>query len=194
MDLLIHFYEHKCLFKCDKRMFNVNVKCALTKLFSRENINEHQFFVLTHHHVNVRCIICLQIVSTIGSKYATSSFVICSSCCHDCNPEFALVAITVSNVIGNMRSSIVQNVISYERSYRIEYSNVDHKNMARYEINNVGFMVRPNSKNFINNSYKLMHRFYHTTILIFLMAISDHNSHRNTLNMDITFHILRFIY
>lgn len=182
MDSLIRFRYNKCLFKCDPHMFNNNMKNVLTKLFSKGKVDSSNFHIFHNYHGTIRCIICLQMISTVNMIMVGSPFMICSKCCYVCNAEFDIIRFYALSVPG------------YIGSTWIIYDKRIHKYVARYEPNCNELVLQSNIKNFICHSHKLIHRFFHTTPIIFLLSITDINSHCNQLNLDVMIHIFKFIY
>ena len=182
MDSLIHFHFNKCLFNCDKQEFNVSIKLALTKLFSYDDVKPSQNYIFNYCYEHGKCIICSQKVSTINIKSITSPLVICSLCCYECDVEFAIIEF--------FKPCFDKYLNTYWVTYNSDYDTYE----GRYDTIHEGRMMQSNATHFIDNSHKLIHRFYHTTILIFLMAITDGKSYCNELNLDVIIHMLKFIY
>lgn len=177
MDQLVHFYHNQCLFKCDKNMFNDVIKYVLTKLFLHDEniVDKTHTYIFELQNGVTKCIICSQLILTINMKQVESSILICSECCNKC----------VNNHI------FIELYLRYYgehglRSYWFIFDNDAH----RY----IGASLIRNDTHFINNSHKLIHRFYHIVPIIFLMSPLDVNSYCHDLNLDVMLHILKFIY
>lgn len=172
MDILIHYHHNKYLFKCDKNMFNDNIKIVLTKLFSYEENDETQSHIFDAHNKIVRCIICSQIMITVNIKSIDSPFLICDECCNVCINERVIMELS-ETMLGNVELYLfvqhVDNMCEYNRSSSVSHTSSEH---------------------FIKNSHKLIHRFYHTSMIIFMTYILDNND----LNLDVMRYIVQFIY
>lgn len=179
MDLLVQFHRNKCLFNCDKSMFALNIKCALSTLFSYNKCDDAQSHIFKIGNI-VRCIICLHVIHVNIKRFIVSPFVICNNCCYECINKSMFIEFYVSVTYNEIYSSW------------LVYDNYARVYLSKYIFNHVRKLLK--KEKLIDNSHKLIHRFYHTTMIIFLMAISDHSSRCNVLNTDIIFHILRFIY
>lgn len=78
----MHFYYHKCLFKCDMRMFNNKIKYVLIKLFSYDNVNYSQSRVFKLYDMFAKCIILLlSLLSGVVMRIIISPFLICNKRC-----------------------------------------------------------------------------------------------------------------
>lgn len=187
MNTLIHFHHNNCLFKCDMHMFNCTIKNVLTNLFEYDCddsplyvINESDLHVLDDYSYNdyvgiVRCVICLQTISIITGRNI-SPFMICDICINTCIDMYNFIEICVGLPFFGIRSYWVINNNHYEMCLGSS-TVLDERGTI-----------------FVNNSHKLVYRFYHVAPIIFLMSISDNNSHCNELNLDVIIHILKFIY
>lgn len=203
MDYLTQFHNDKYLFKCEKNTFDYNIKSALTKIFSCNTIYETQMYIFNCDKI-VKCLICLQLIpiedglliftkdkytSSIltknGQFYVPSSkykytigmrliinyapFMICDECCNKCIDEHKFIAFY----------DIMLN-------YKIDTQWIEPHVISKYRTEKHTI--------FINNSHKLIHRFYHTGPILFIMSTSDHNSYSHEINLDIITHIFQFIY
>lgn len=174
MEQLKHFYNNKRLFKCDKNMFDSNVQDVLTKLFSCDAVDKTQLYIWDRHIIT-KCIICSQIVSNDIMKLFETSFIICSGCCETCIDK---------NMYVEFCPNTINNIGSFLYSYdEVVGTYVRFVDFYKYNMWSV-------SHHFVDNSHKLIHRFYHTTTIIFLMHMFD----TNELNLDVTMYILKFIY
>lgn len=165
----MHFYYHRCLFKRDKREFNDNIKCVLIKLFSHNAINDTQLHMFRSRTRIVNCMICLQVIHTINMRFVTSTFLICNICCNECI-----------------------NISAY-----VEFWNQHDKIEMYWFVHNDDTSIDAifnRSMHMINNSHKLIHRFYNTTIITFLLSKLDNDSYCHDLNLDVMLHVLKFIY
>lgn len=165
MDSLVYFHYNKCLFKCDTNMFNDNIKIALTSVFSCDTFDGSQLYMFDTHGIG-RCIICAHVIFDC----VNTPFGICGDCCNDCGYKYYRVEFYASMMI------YINDTNQYV--YRI-------CTRAYY-----GFELIK----FINNSHKLMHRFYHDTAITFLISTLDDKSYCYGIISDVAFHILKFIY
>lgn len=173
MDILTHYHHNKCLFKCDKILFANNIKNVLTKLFSHDDVNYDLSYIFTMCDRYIKCTTCLQIICTVNMSL-TNPFLICDNCVHACIGEHVYVELYDSGPFGKIFS------------YWFKYEN------NGYAF--TGMRYATYKYTLIDNSHKLIHRFYHDVEIILLLSISDINSYCNVLNFDVIIHILRFIY
>ena len=167
MNPLVSFYNNGWLFRCNKNEFDDNIKNVLTKLFSYCIIDRAQIYIFHLH--NVKCIICLQLISTNINTFIFNPFLICDSCCNVCIGHHIFIEFFVSRPSCSIKSVWTNG----KRPF---------------------YHGRGNPQSFIDHSHKLIHRFYHVVPIMFIMAISDRNSHCHMLNGDIMMHMLQFIY
>src|SRR5579863_2799903 len=132
MEQLIHFHHNKCLFKCDKNDFDRNMKFVLTKLFSYESICNASIFY-SRDRVT-KCMICLQLISTVEMHCITSPFLICDECCDIC--------VDVSTFIEFY--PCMDDIHSYWFSY--------NDRTREYVVSSFKYAIGSNA--FINNSHK----------------------------------------
>ena len=156
-------------------MFHDNMKHALTKLFSYDDIDIAQSHIFVLCNNVSKCIICAQVITPIINLKLSSPFLICDECCYEC--------------IGD------RNFIEFTK-FDLTCKICPHRFVCNYRMyNHYRYYVSSHFVNsLMNNSHKLMHRFYHTVPIIFLISRTDHNSYCCGLIMDVMIHILKFIY
>lgn len=177
MDFLVHFHNNKFLFKCDKSMFKLFIKSVLKNLVSNDPIcDETLSYIFETHNSTIKCLICLQVINNFDMELITKSFLICDNCCDVCINKRLFVWFSLHKLY----RSVYSRVLKYDNHLR-----------THFDIGELDFNDR---HALINNSHKLVHRFYHVIPIMFLLSISDYNSHCNELNRDVITYIIKFIY
>ena len=182
MDPLTHFYNNGCLFKCDALMFNDTIKSVLTNLLTYQKIDFEYSYMFKLHDVAIKCIICTQIVPINNMKSLGSSFLICKNCCNECTNKRTIMTLYTRIFMGHF----CLNWDVYD-NYVYLFVKKDVRPVYLIDTDEI-------KTGMINNSHKLRHRYYHTIPIMFIMSISDNNSHCNELNLDAVKYILSFIY
>lgn len=192
MDILEHFYNNKCLFKCDQNCFDHEIKRTLETLLLNNQIISKNVVHLFDNVKITKCIICLQSVIDNGD------YVICDNCCNTCiNKKIKISIFGLQHGIFRVITRYI--CFNIGGCYGWHYSRCC--NLIKYFPNieqnhnnskcNIQHIV---SKLFINNSYKLIRRFFNTVSIIFLMSSNDVHSLCHMLNPDVIMYILKFIY
>ena len=156
MDILTCFYNNGYLFKCLPCDFdNMIINTMKSIILINKNAVNSYF-----HNKNVsRCIICFQYVDV------SYSFKVCKNCCNCCIGKKVLFEMSISYIypifwyyddIQKLRC-----LISFDR-YRIYFPEFRNKDSVL--------------THFVNNSFKLKHRFYHEIPIILLLSIYDPKS------------------
>ena len=176
MDVLACFYNNGYLFKCSSIDFDDVIKNNMNRIMMIHNCSIDSEF--NHENVNMtHCMICFQYVGNF------KHFTICEQCCNSCI---------------NKRVRFIINAINsypsfwcYDNTEQV-YSVIQISDYDIYfpESHNKAHMLN----HFVNNLYRLKHRFYHETPIMLLLSIYDPKSSCYQLNHDIIFHMLKFIY
>ena len=188
VEYLDSFCDNKYLFKCDRSQFNVVIKFAMTKLIKYEKHG----IVHIIDDTSTKCVICHQRITCFHE------FSICCNCCkYWVNKEIILNLAEIKSYIAptlwqyNNHSRKYDIIMTYNYYHYFPeftddswFSITGHDNYNRFVI----------YSHFINNSFRLKHRFYHDTQSILLLSIYDTSSSCSILNWDIMIHILKFIY
>ena len=177
MERFTYLHHNNCFFKCEKNMFKYCIKDVFTDLFTLESLDVNRLHIFELHNSITKCIVCLQLILTVNMKNVDSSFLICDECCNSCIDQYIFIEFYAS--------TIFQQINSHWFRYDIRAHKYMNAATIRYNIGEATF---------INNSYKLIHRYYHTVPIIFLLSTLDINSCNNGLNLDIIVYILKFIY
>lgn len=175
MNYLTSFYKNKYLFTCPQDQFDDNIKPTLLSIFSCDIQNDTQHVLNIDNNYGKRnCIICLHNVCGYGN------FIVCDKCCDVCLNKDITIEI-------NTNLTFISHRICYKyQNYWIPVRNhIIHEYfpdlVSKHYVNEkYGVLAM-----FVDNSHKLIHRFYHTTLIIFLMTIYDTNSSIYVLHMDI---------
>lgn len=180
MDVLINFEEHGHLFCCASNEFNVTIKKVLSNILIHET--ECTYTLTNGHGVRkIKCIICLQIV------YDDGQFVICDECCRTCINQCTLISVTDADIfICRITSNDYWDDLD-SCSELAAFREGFYKNKSYHN-------KRSLLKHFVDCSHKLIHRFYHSVSILFLLSLYDSNSHCNILNVDVVTYIFNFIY
>lgn len=206
MDELINFVEMRHLFKCAPDKFNITIKSILINMLINKMLctkphrerhmlfpgrfcvspeeRKKQFKIQRNaDNGKVRCIICRQF------EVDNSEFVICNECCKVCINENVLIAI--GNIIFVCcKTNIVWNNYWGDVDSNPLLGDIRDKLYNNENYNNKGSLL----KYFVDNTHKLVHRFYHTVPILFLLSLCDLQSFSGKLNKDIIFFIFKFIY
>lgn len=179
MNYLTSFYKNKCLFKCPQDQFNDNIKTTLSSILSCNSQSDILHILDMDNYYGKRtCIICLH------SAYGCGNFIICNKCCNICLNKSVTIEINTS-------STLISSHICYKFRARWipmyhticeHFPNLASKNYE-YRKDEVLTMI-------INSSHKLIHRYYHTNLITFLMLIYDSKSSIYVLHLDVIKYIL----
>ena len=173
MDALISFKNGSHLFKCDPDDFTVVIKDTLTNILIRDMTRDGRFCV-SNMIKKVKCIICWQ------HEFDDSSFIICKECCKLCVNADIIIAMNMHTYVCNKRND----------GYWFDMSGNFGILRATEHYHNKSELL----KYFIDHSHGLIHRFYHTVPILFLLSLCDPNSDCNVLNRDVIFYIFGLIY
>lgn len=112
---------------------------------------------------------CTQVIRTNKMDLINSPFLICDQCNYACIGEYMFTEFWKD-------SNIINSYWFY------------------YERKGVMCYTKTHKMIFNNNSHKLVHRYYHTVMIIFLMARLDNSSYCCDLILDVIMYMLKFIY
>lgn len=197
MDILSQFCDNGHLFRCEHDQFNDHIKTALINIL----LNKYQpkmkvsrtFLQHCSQYFSMKkCMICCQLI------FNDHNFIICDECCYICINNKLVIVIIPRNygirrlICQKYGSKIIWNPISMIHNHFPQfvpnsYVKMDTSEMIEYSHTLI-------LRLFVNNSHKLLHRFYHTTSIIFLTSINDNKSLCSVFNLDIVIYILKFIY
>src|SRR5579863_2089968 len=94
MDILLHFYENRYLFKCQQYQFNEKIKTTLTKILlddAQKLKNKLSRALCVDNHNGAKsCMICHQCIID------NCNFIICDGCCYLCIEKNVIIVIIPS--------------------------------------------------------------------------------------------------
>lgn len=179
MDALVNFCNNGRFIDCGPNEFNNIIKHTLMRLLLKKLSGENQYQVF-FDSINrdysdriLKCIICVR------NMRDNSEFLVCNECCKICIDE-----------------DIIISILKDESRFEVVLCQFD----GGYWVDTYEHFLCDNDndkiilKMFIDNSHKLIHRFYHTVPITFLMSIFDPKSSCSILTWDIIIHIIKFIY
>lgn len=186
MDMLFNIHSQKKLLK--REDFVDNIGSILVDIFNIPSFVRN--FVLSENNMIQRCSICSQLVHTWHD-----SFIICGECCKECVGKKFMIVISY-HMIG-IHTGIIKYVChdSYPYTCMDEYELIDTfpdicKGLTAFYGENKTILIT----HVVNNSHKLIQRFYNMAPIIFLLSKYDMHSPCSVLNKDIMLFILTFIY
>lgn len=215
MNTFEYFYKHQHLPNHDSNNFNDQIKCTLTDILLHDLVitNDYKYMfknwdlsipgddkcTSSNNKRNViRCMTCLENVNRYNAD-----FIICDKCCREISDmSFYIMISWKIEISPDISPDLSLRVYGCRDIYHAKSESISN-NFGVYSQN----IYLKNGKNLdktyssifeqvINNSHNLHRRYLITNVtpIIFILSISDVNSLCHTLNVDLIFQVLRFIY
>lgn len=208
---IINFCNNGYLFKCGPHDFNATIQNVFTEIFA-SMFDICEYLELMVMNKNRKCMICLKNVDT-------QQIIICKCCVKSCinynvDLHFSGKSQTSGNYVCHLSfhpeelfdeifpNSLEQTIDSFGTYVNVYYDELPHNQQIVYQ--NINFIfakcygryilcdadIHNFENDFINNLPKLYDKFYHMTLITFIMASNDTNSPIHMLIYDIIINIM----